>query len=194
MRVWVTINGTLYNSRRNFLYHYNSYTPRVSCAYWDDITLYSHTCTHMLCCIIVFTILPINYIHELWYLFVVVTCMQVRRVVPPAVPVGSVIAIGGERLDNSAAYTRIFVGDQICDTRDPNTNEFYGFYNDDGLNWVRCRVTQVIPGVYNVTVNLPSIRGTSWNHSQSLIHGPNNNLAMLELFPGRYICTSMARL
>lgn len=106
---------------------------------------------------------------------------------PPAAPVGSVIAVGGDLLNNPEAYSRIFVGDQICDTRIPDTNEQYGFYAADGLYWVRCRVTQMIPGAYNVTINLPSIRGTSWNHSQPLIHGPNNNLVMLELFPGMYV-------
>ena len=108
---------------------------------------------------------------------------------PPAVPVGSVIAVGGEAfLDNPNAYSHIFVGDQICDTRKPLTNEQYGLYAADGLYWVRCRVTQVIPGTYNATVNLPDTRGTSWNHSQPLIHGPNDNLAMLEVFPGTYVC------
>lgn len=104
---------------------------------------------------------------------------------PPAVPVGSVIAVGGQSfLEDPNAYTHIFVGDQICDMRDPLTNEQYGFYAADGLYWVKCRVTQVIPGAYNVTINLPGTRGTSWNHSQPLSHGPDNNLVMLEVFPG----------
>ena len=104
-------------------------------------------------------------------------------------PVGSVIAVGGESfLGDPDAYSHIFVGDQICETRDPLTNVRYGFYAADGLHWVKCRVAQVIPGAYNVTVNLPVTRGTSWNHSQPLIHGLNDNLAMLEVFPGMYVC------
>lgn len=88
----------------------------------------------------------------------------------------------------------IYVGNHLCELRDPATNSYYSFR---GYQGVRCLITEQIPGSYNasvfinyddrINVKMDSghlQRGKSFNHSKSLRLDHNNRLSMIELFPG----------
>ena len=87
--------------------------------------------------------------------------------------------VTGTRFPNSLdRYDKIFIGDKLCDPRDPETNEYYG-------GRVKCHVTAVEAGGVNATLNVTLNRGTAWAYSPSLYPGPDWTLSMFELFPGQ---------
>lgn len=108
---------------------------------------------------------------------------------------------GVDRYDN---YQGIYVGNQLCEMRNPATNDYYGIDYKSGRHHVRCLVTEQIPGSYNasvfinyddrINVKMDSghlDRGKSYNHSTSLRLGHNNRLSMIELFPGSCLCSDI---
>ena len=99
-----------------------------------------------------------------------------------------------ENYDN---YQSIYVGNNLCELRDPITNSYYGISHRSGYRSVKCLVTEQIPGSYNasvfinyddrINVKMDSghlQRGKSLNHSASLKLDHTNRLSMIELFPG----------
>ena len=131
---------------------------------------------------------------------------QVQAVIPDAAPVGSLVEVvgiylyGNEYYDN---YQSIYIGNQLCELRDPITNDHYGIELKSGRHHVTCLVTEQMPGSYNasvlinyddrINVKMDSghlQRGKSMNHSTSLKLDHTNRLSMIELFPGTDIISS----
>ena len=126
-----------------------------------------------------------------------------QSVTPDAAPVGSMVQVIGiylydeEYYDN---YQGIYIGNQLCELRDPVTNNHYGIEYRSGRHHINCLVTEQIPGSYNASVfvnyddrinvmmNSGHLeRGKSLNHSTSLRLDHTNRLSMIELFPGAVI-------
>ena len=97
-------------------------------------------------------------------------------------------------------YQGIYVGNHLCELRDPVINNYYGMSFRSGYRSVRCLVTEQIPGSYNasvfvnfddrINVKMDSghlQRGKSLNHSASLRLDHTNRLSMIELFPGELL-------
>lgn len=104
---------------------------------------------------------------------------------------------GDEYYDN---YQGIYIGNQLCELRDPITNYHYGIQYRSGRHHISCLVTEQLPGSYNasvfinyddrINVKMDSghlERGKSLNHSTSLKLDHTNRLSMIELFPGTVI-------
>ena len=125
-----------------------------------------------------------------------------QSVTPDAAPIGSMVQVvgiyfyGNEYYDN---YQGIYIGNQLCELRDPVTNYHYGIEYRSGRHYVSCLVTEQIPGSYNASVFINYDdrinvkmdtghlqRGKSLNHSTSLRLDHTNRLSMIELFPGQY--------
>ena len=126
-----------------------------------------------------------------------------QSVTPDAAPVGSLVQVvginlyGEEYYDN---YQGIYIGNHLCELRDPVTNNHYGIEYRSGRHHISCLVTEQIPGSYNtsvfinyddrINVKMDSHhleRGKSLNHSTSLRLDHTNRLSMIELFPGTVI-------
>ena len=123
--------------------------------------------------------------------------------IPDAAPVGSLVQVVGiyfygyEYYDN---YQGIYIGNQLCELRDPVTNNHYGIQYRSGRHHVSCLVKEQIPGSYNASVFINYDdrinvkmdhghlqRGKSLNFSTSLKLDHTNRLSMIELFPGTTI-------
>jgi len=101
---------------------------------------------------------------------------------------------GSDYYDN---YQSIYIGNHLCELRNPVNNSYYGIELRSGRHHVKCLVTEQIPGSYNTSVFINYNdrinvmmdgghlqRGKSLNHSTSLRVDHNNRLSMIELFPG----------
>ena len=126
--------------------------------------------------------------------------LQVQSVIPDAAPIGSLVQVvgiyfyGSEYYDN---YQGIYIGNHLCELRDPVTNNHYGIVYRAGRHHISCLVTEQMAGSYNASVfinyddrvnvkmdNGHLRRGKSFNFSTSLLLGHDNKLSMIELFPG----------
>ena len=111
-----------------------------------------------------------------------------RDVLPRSGPVNSFIEVGGYRFstDISNRYTNIYLGNQICDFWNEETNSVYGGRWADGLYYITCRVVEQIPGAWNASAFLTSWSGKTWNHSQAMKLDHDGKLSMFELYPGKH--------
>ena len=115
------------------------------------------------------------------------THSQVRVLLPSAAPAsvrGSLIEIAGQRIYpwHGSRYWRFFLGNQLCDHWNYETNGYLGrrWYHDNYA--VKCRVRETTSGAWNATVKMNI--GTSWNHSHAMTLGYDGKLSMFELYPG----------
>ncbi len=120
-------------------------------------------------------------------------------VLPSSGTSGSVVSIGVYRHGSLDEFDKLYIGDNICDLRDPETNEYYGSFWRWPLSYVKCRITEQKVGSWNVTAKLDKwSRGLTWRHSLSLYPAHDWELAMFELYPGikefEYIATELCRL
>ena len=120
--------------------------------------------------------------------------------IPDAAPIGSLVEVVGIYLygnDYYDHYQSIYIGNRLCELRDPITNDHYGIELKSGRHHVTCLVTEQMPGSYNASVFINYDdrtnvkldrdhlqRGKSMNHSTSLKLDHTNRLSMIELFPG----------
>ena len=83
-------------------------------------------------------------------------------------------------------YGPFFLGGQVCNTRNPETNQHYGIRWRSSLRFVPCVPAESQAGGWNASVTVENSRGLTWNHSSALYPMFDWKLAMYELFPGKY--------
>ncbi len=112
--------------------------------------------------------------------------MQVWSIDPSSGPIGTVVEIEGYRFTwDYNAYSQFYLGEQVCELRDENNNQ-YGIRSKWPVLSVKCLSTEVWAGGLNATTSITGSSGRTWNHSRSLYPMFDWTLAMYELFPGEW--------